>query len=59
MSSAPARLAREEIEREVNSIPFWWHSVETNGEGVVGIFFNELDVMASLQQMRYEGQSRG
>ena len=48
MSSAPARLIRAEIEREVNSAPFWWHSVEINGEGVVGIFFNELDVIASL-----------
>ena len=42
MSPAPARLVREEIEREVNSVPFWWHSVEINGEGVVGIFFNAL-----------------
>jgi hypothetical protein len=26
--SASARLSREEIEREVNSVPFWWHSIE-------------------------------
>ena len=52
MSSAPARLVREEIEREVNSVPFWWHSVEINGEASRRIFFNELDVQASLQQMR-------
>jgi tRNA (mo5U34)-methyltransferase len=29
--SAPARLSREEIEREVNSVPFWWHSIEIGG----------------------------
>jgi hypothetical protein len=31
MFSAPARLAREEIEREINSVPFWWHSIEIDG----------------------------
>src|SRR2546427_12821553 len=31
MSSAPAHLVREEIEREVNSVPFWWHSIEIDG----------------------------
>jgi len=29
MSSA--RLARQEIEREINSVPFWWHSIEIGG----------------------------
>jgi hypothetical protein len=32
MSSLPVRLVKEEMEREVNSVPFWWHSLEINGE---------------------------
>ena len=31
MSSAPVALSRKEIEIEVNSVPFWWHSIEIDG----------------------------
>lgn len=32
MSSAPVALSRKEIEREVNSVPLWGHSIEIDGE---------------------------
>ena len=31
MSLASARLTREEFEREINSVLFWWHSIEIGG----------------------------